>query len=231
MEEEMRWRKGHFMSKADGKSQVRQCMGFCTADFWSPLAYESAEEKPKHCLTWYFLSALLMGREIAAWTEHNKMQCCTKYLSSRAINESRPAVAACFNYSRFPLNTGNGELHRELTLGKRNSTHGIAKREFFGSWKFVFIFESNFFSVGFSLSKWNLGICKFSCCLNTCAKIFLILILFISKNPKIYIVMIFEAVTSLRMCHIHFTRHLRQPFKVFVLEQEPKYEQTLIIVD
>ena len=25
--------------------------GFCTADFWSSLAYESAEQKPKHCLT------------------------------------------------------------------------------------------------------------------------------------------------------------------------------------
>ena len=33
---------------------------FCTADFWSSCAYESAEQKPKHCLTWDFLSALHM---------------------------------------------------------------------------------------------------------------------------------------------------------------------------
>ena len=34
---------------------VKQCLGFCTADFWSSLAYESAEQKPKHCLTPGFL--------------------------------------------------------------------------------------------------------------------------------------------------------------------------------
>ena len=44
--------------RADGKSQVRQCLGFCAADFLSLLTYESAEEKPKHCQTWDFLSAL-----------------------------------------------------------------------------------------------------------------------------------------------------------------------------
>ena len=41
------------------KSQVRQCLGFWTADFWYSVAYESAEQKPKHCLTWDYLSALL----------------------------------------------------------------------------------------------------------------------------------------------------------------------------
>ena len=40
------------ISRADSKSQVRQWLGFCTADFWSyESAYESAEQKPKHCLT------------------------------------------------------------------------------------------------------------------------------------------------------------------------------------
>ena len=34
----------------DKKSQVRQCLGFSTADVLSLLAYESAEQKPKHCL-------------------------------------------------------------------------------------------------------------------------------------------------------------------------------------
>ena len=35
-------------------------LGFCTADFWPALAYESAKQKPKHCLTWDFLSALII---------------------------------------------------------------------------------------------------------------------------------------------------------------------------
>ena len=34
------------VSRADRKSQVRQCLGFCTADFLSSLANESAEQKP-----------------------------------------------------------------------------------------------------------------------------------------------------------------------------------------
>ena len=37
---------------------VRQCLCFCTVDFWSSLAYESAEQKPKHCLTPGFLIPL-----------------------------------------------------------------------------------------------------------------------------------------------------------------------------
>ena len=32
---------------ADMKSQVRQCLGLSTADFWSLFAYEPAEEKCK----------------------------------------------------------------------------------------------------------------------------------------------------------------------------------------
>ena len=36
------------MSRADRKSQ---CLGLSTADFLSSLAYESAEQKPKHCQT------------------------------------------------------------------------------------------------------------------------------------------------------------------------------------
>ena len=39
------------MKIADRKSQVRQCLGVCTADFVCLLAYDSAEQKPKHCLT------------------------------------------------------------------------------------------------------------------------------------------------------------------------------------
>ena len=38
----------------------RQCLGFCTVDFWSSLAYESAEQKPKHSLTPGFLIPLLV---------------------------------------------------------------------------------------------------------------------------------------------------------------------------
>ena len=40
------------------KEQVRQWLEFCTADFWSSLAEESAVQKPKYGLTWYFLSVL-----------------------------------------------------------------------------------------------------------------------------------------------------------------------------
>ena len=32
--------------RAVRKSQFRKCLGFCTVDLWSPLAYESAEQKP-----------------------------------------------------------------------------------------------------------------------------------------------------------------------------------------
>ena len=39
------------INRAHRKSQVMQCLGFCTANFWSSLAYASAEQKPKHCLT------------------------------------------------------------------------------------------------------------------------------------------------------------------------------------
>ena len=39
---------------------VRQCLGFCPADFWSSLAYESDEQKPKHCLTPGFLIPLVI---------------------------------------------------------------------------------------------------------------------------------------------------------------------------
>ena len=40
-----------------------QCLGFCTADVWPSLAYESAEQKPKHCLTPGFLIPLLVTRD------------------------------------------------------------------------------------------------------------------------------------------------------------------------
>ena len=47
------------INRADRKSQVRQCFCFCTGDFWSLLAYESAEQNLKHCLTSDFLTALV----------------------------------------------------------------------------------------------------------------------------------------------------------------------------
>ena len=66
--------RGNFAIKKDKKSDpenkrvrisvirnpgVRQFLGFCTADFLSSLAYESAEQKPKHCLTPGFLIPLV----------------------------------------------------------------------------------------------------------------------------------------------------------------------------
>ena len=38
---------------------VGQCLGFCTADLWSSLAYESAKQKPKHCINPGFLIPLV----------------------------------------------------------------------------------------------------------------------------------------------------------------------------
>ena len=46
-------------TRSDRKSQVKQCLSFCTADFWSLLAYESAVQNPKHCLTCDFHLALV----------------------------------------------------------------------------------------------------------------------------------------------------------------------------
>ena len=45
--------------RADRKPQVRQCLGFSTADFLSSLPYESAEQKPKHFQTSDFPSAVV----------------------------------------------------------------------------------------------------------------------------------------------------------------------------
>ena len=53
------------IDRADRKSQVRQCLDLCTAVFCSLLAYESAEQKPKHFLTWDFLSALPITSKFA----------------------------------------------------------------------------------------------------------------------------------------------------------------------
>jgi len=49
------------MARGSEKSQVRQCLDFCTAYFQSSLACESAGQKPKHCLTWDFSQPLLMA--------------------------------------------------------------------------------------------------------------------------------------------------------------------------
>jgi len=43
-----------FIIRGSEKSQVRQCLDFCTADFLSSLGCESAVQKPKHCLILYF---------------------------------------------------------------------------------------------------------------------------------------------------------------------------------
>ena len=44
----------------DRKSQVRQCLDFCSAISYANVDQKSAVQKPKHCLTWNFLSALVM---------------------------------------------------------------------------------------------------------------------------------------------------------------------------
>ena len=49
------------MSRGIRNPGVGKCLGFCTTDLWSSLAYESAEQKPKHCLTPGFLIPLIIG--------------------------------------------------------------------------------------------------------------------------------------------------------------------------
>ena len=46
------FKRNAVITRADGKSQVKQCFGFCTTDFRTSFAYESAEQKPKHWITW-----------------------------------------------------------------------------------------------------------------------------------------------------------------------------------
>ena len=67
--------------RASRKSQVGICLEFCAADFWPTLACEceSAEQKPKHCLTRDFLLALLLmaraGRRQASLTPRRAHRC------------------------------------------------------------------------------------------------------------------------------------------------------------
>jgi len=60
-----RFRGGVVMTRGIRKSQVRQCYGFCTADFWSSLAYESAEQNSKNCLTPGFLIPLVKTLQLS----------------------------------------------------------------------------------------------------------------------------------------------------------------------
>ena len=56
------------MSRGIRNPGVRQCLGFSTSEFWSSSAYESAEQKPKHCLTTGFLIPLKMRQTIKVAT-------------------------------------------------------------------------------------------------------------------------------------------------------------------
>ena len=47
------------ITRADRKSQVRQCLGFYTADSWTKKDQKSAVLKPKYCPAWDFLPALV----------------------------------------------------------------------------------------------------------------------------------------------------------------------------
>ena len=59
------WTTDYPMKRGSKKGQVRQCLGFCTSDFRSLLVYESAVNKPKHCLTCSFLHPLPMTDELS----------------------------------------------------------------------------------------------------------------------------------------------------------------------
>ena len=47
------------VTRAERNSQVRQCLGFCSADSLANKHKKSAVQKPKHCPTCDFLSALV----------------------------------------------------------------------------------------------------------------------------------------------------------------------------
>ena len=66
------------INRADGKSHVRQYFGFCAADSEANEDQKSAVQLTKHCLTWDFLSALLMKnrfgpRRLISWSTYHKM--------------------------------------------------------------------------------------------------------------------------------------------------------------
>ena len=56
--------------RADRKSQVRQYLGFCTAYFLSLLAYESPEQKPKHCPTLDLRLETDLHNTIQSWASY-----------------------------------------------------------------------------------------------------------------------------------------------------------------
>ena len=49
---------GEYFASGIRNPGVRQCLDFFTADFLSSIAYESAEQKPRHCPTTGFLIPL-----------------------------------------------------------------------------------------------------------------------------------------------------------------------------
>ena len=61
------------------KEKVRQCLGFCTADFRSWLVHESAVQKPKHCLICSFLpitqNDLRTGWRSSSWASSASSSC------------------------------------------------------------------------------------------------------------------------------------------------------------
>ena len=59
--------------RADWKSQVRDCLDFCTAEFLSLFAYESAEQKPNHCPTWDILLLCYLSRSITINPRTNRL--------------------------------------------------------------------------------------------------------------------------------------------------------------
>ena len=59
-----------FIARGIRNHGVRQCLGFCTADFWSSCAYESDKQKPKHCLTPGFPIPLFIALEEGPFLPH-----------------------------------------------------------------------------------------------------------------------------------------------------------------
>ena len=78
-------RQSRVISRGIRNPGVRQSLGLCTADFWSSLAYESVEQKPKHSLTPGFLIPLLMSELTQGRTNLFEGLCTSQFCEDDAL--------------------------------------------------------------------------------------------------------------------------------------------------
>ena len=105
---------------------VGQCLGFCTADLWSSLAYESAEQKPKHCLNPGFLIPLVtMPRCSIKRTLQEALL--GQLRSDTPGDEGAGGEGGCAHAEEDPLIGGHGGVVDSQQSGARHEVHGHAE--------------------------------------------------------------------------------------------------------